>query len=227
LKTIGVLGGMGPEASADLYQQLIDRFYKRAGSNMHGYPHIIINNIPVPDIFQQSGTPIGKYLGEQTRLLENAGAQLIGIACNSAHNYLDEIRKELAGSAELVDMIVEVARAAHSAGFRKVGLMSTSMSKPLYLRALERQGLSIVSLSADQQTQIEQIISKILSGVKNEELRNSLKTTAGSQLEQGAECIILGCTDLPLLLKSSDVQFPLYSSTTVLADVLFHRATVA
>ncbi len=224
MKTIGILGGMGPEASSDLYQQLIDRFYNRAGSDMHGYPQIIINNIPVPNIFQQAGTPIGKYLGEQTRLLEKAGAQVIGIACNSAHNYLDEIRKQITGSAELIDMIAEVARTVDSAGFHKVGLISTSMSKPLYLRALEKEGLSSISLSSDEQSQVESIISQILSGVKTKILRDYLEDITTELLKQGAECIVLGCTDLPLLLRSSDVQFPLYSSTTVLADVLFRKA---
>jgi len=225
LKTIGILGGMGPEASADLYQQLIDRFYKRAGSDMHGYPHIIINSIPVPDIFQQAGTPIGKYLAEQTRLLEKAGAQVIGIACNSAHNYLNEIRNELTGSAELIDMIAEVAHTVNAARFRKIGLMSTTMSKPLYMRALEKERLTVIGMSSDEQTRVESIINQILSGVKSESLRDSLRTVATSLRTQGAECIVLGCTDLPVLLKSSDVQFPLYSSTTVLADVLFQKAT--
>jgi aspartate racemase len=227
MKIIGILGGMGPEASADLYQQLIDRFYRRAGSDMHGYPHIIINNIPVPDIYQQAGIPIGKYLGEQTAVLEKAGAQVIGIACNSAHNYFNEIRNELKGSAEVIDMIAEVASSVRNAGFRKVGLMSTTMSKLLYLRALDREGLSVLALTPDEQIHVENIIHQILSGLKTISLRDSLKDTAASLMSKGAECIILGCTDLPLLLKSSDVQFPLYSSTTVLADVLFRKASGA
>jgi aspartate racemase len=225
VKVIGILGGMGPEASADLYLKLIQRSYRRAGEDMGGYPHIWINNIPVPNIFQQGQRPIGPYLGEQARLLEQAGAQVIGIACNSAHFYFDDIQHGLSGSATLVHMIDEAAERARNDGARTVGVLSSAVARPLYMRALEEQGLQAAPLTALEQEQVERMISSVLSGVRTRALKQELKHLANAQVAAGADCVILGCTDLPIILSQVDVDYPLYSSTEVLADALFDLAT--
>ena len=225
MKTIGILGGMGPEASADLYLKLIQRSYRRAGQDMGGYPHIWINNIPVPNIFQQGERPIGPYLGEQVRLLEQAGAQVIGIACNSAHFCFDDMQRALLGTATLVHMIDEVAERTRSDGARTVGVLSSTVARPLYMRAIEALGLQAAPLAPAEQEQVERIISSVLGGVRTPALKQDLKDLADAQAAGGADCVVLGCTDLPIILSQADVGYPLYSSTEVLADALFDLAT--
>ena len=225
MKVIGILGGMGPEASADLYIKLIRLFYTRAGENMKGYPHIFINSIPIPNLFQQTGQDVGRYLGQEACKLEQVGAEVLGIACNSAHFYLDDIRRAVSRKMLVIDMIAEVAKSVNEDGYANAGILSTSKSRPLYLEALENLGIKAVLPDNFQQEHVEEIISKILSGQKTVELTTELTTLADTLIQAGAECIVLGCTDLPLILTDQEAPFPLYSSTDVLADAIFASAT--
>jgi len=224
MRPIGILGGMGPEASADVYMKIIKLSYGYAAANMDAYPHILINNVPTPNIFQRFNQETGIYLGEQVRVLENAGAKAIGVACNSAHHYWVDMRAALSQDVWLVDMIDEVAGKVERDGYRKVGILSSSMSRPLYKQAVGRHSCQIAELTLPEQQAIDQIISRILSGERTRDLKSELHDLADGQAARGAQCVILGCTDLPILLGQADVSYPLYASNDVLAEVLFDFA---
>ena len=221
MKIIGILGGMGPEASADVYLKIIQRSYRYAAENMDAYPHILINNIPTPNIFQRPSRSTGNYLGEQARILEVAGAKAIGIACNSAHFFWPEMRAALSPDVWLVDMIDEVARKVKRDGFDQIGILSSSMSRALYERAMAELSCKITALSLGEQEAVDSIIASILAGDRTPELKAKLQGLADGQIAQGAHCVVLGCTDLPIILKQSDVTYPLYASNDVLANILF------
>jgi aspartate racemase len=221
MRPIGILGGMGPEASADVYLKIIRRSYKHAAENMDAYPHILINNIPTPNIFQRFNRETGLYLGEQARILESAGALAIGVACNSAHYFWADMRAALSPQVWLVDMIDEVAKQAAARNFRQIGILSSSMSRPLYEKAAANHAREVCPLPADEQEQVNAIISRILAGERTPELAAELKALADGQTARGADCVILGCTDLPVILRPEDVLYPLITSNDVLADVLF------
>lgn len=224
MRPIGILGGMGPEASADVYLKIIKLSYGHAAENMDAYPHILINNIPMPNIFQRFSKETGIYLGEQVRILEVAGAKAIGIACNSAHHYFTYMRAALSPAVWLVDMIDEVAKRVEKDGFQQIGLLSSSMSRPLYETALSNHHRTITPLSPIEQAQTDKIISCILAGERTTELKAELRALADGQMRRGSGCVILGCTDLPVILNQADVNFPLVASNDVLADVLFDYA---
>jgi aspartate racemase len=224
MRPVGILGGMGPEASANVYLLMIQRAYRHAAQDMDAYPHILINNIPRPNIFQHFDRETGPYLGGQARLLEQAGAQAIGIACNSAHYFWPDVRAALSPQVWLVDMIAEVAASVRRNGFEHIGLLSSSMSRPLYERALAGQSCQAAALPVDEQEQVDAIILRILSGERTAELQARLCRLADEQMRRGAGCVVLGCTDLPLLLSAADVPYPLYTSNDVLAGVLFDFA---
>lgn len=221
MQTIGILGGMGPEASADVYLRIIRRSYRYAVQNMDAYPHILINNLPTPNIFQRPGRETGLYLGEQARILEVAGARAIGVACNSAHYFWNDMRACLSPAVWLVDMIDEVARKVAQDGHDLVGVLSSSMSRPLYERAVSQHACQLTPLSSSEQERVDQVIARILTGERTLELKAELRGLADNQVQRGARCVILGCTDLPILLEQSDVSYPLYASNDVLAEVLF------
>ncbi|MBU2647220.1 amino acid racemase [bacterium] len=223
MKILGILGGMGPEASVDLYRELVQRFYTSAGGDLKGYPHIMINNVPVPNLFQQTGEAPGLYLGEQASILERSGAQVMGVACNSAHFYLKYIKDALTNCL-LLDMIKEVALRVRQDHHTKVGILSSVMSRPIYAKHFKEQGIELVMPEAKEQEDVERIISEVLGGVKSEKLTKTLADHGTRLMAAGAECIILGCTDLPLILKSNQVDYPLYSSTSILADAMVREA---
>jgi len=224
---IGILGGMGPEASADLYSKLIDRFYRSAGDDMQGYPHLVINNIPLPNLFQQRGKAVGRYLGQECQRLERAGANVIAMACNSAYLYLDDVRSAVSGSTVVIDLIAEVARKLEQDDRYRIGVLSTAMSRPLYVQALTQRHRALVLPNEAEQQRLETIISHILSGRKEADLKQALTALSETLVGRSADCIVLGCTDLSLLMNQGDLSHPLYSSTDVLADVLFDYASGA
>lgn len=222
MQPIGILGGMGPEASADVYLKIIRLAYRHAAQNMDAYPHILINNLPTPNIFQRPSHETGLYLGEQVRVLERAGARAIGVACNSAHYFWSDMRAALAPGIWLVDMIDEVAGKVQQNGFTRVGVLSSSMSRPLYQQAIANHACLITDLSQSEQEAIDRIIEKVLAGIRTPELQGELRCLAEAQVTRGAQCVVLGCTDLPLILDQSTVLFPLVASNDVLAEALFN-----
>jgi aspartate racemase len=224
MRPIGILGGMGPEASADVYLKIIKQSYGHAAENMDAYPHILINNVPTPNIFQRFSKETGIYLGEQAHILEVAGAKAIGVACNSAHYFWGDIRAALSPDVWLVDMIAEVAKHVEKGGFKQAGILSSSMSRPLYVKALSNRLCKITPLKEIEQEQTNKIISRILAGERTTELRAELHALAECQMDRGSECVVLGCTDLPVVLSQADVPFPLIASNDVLANVLFDFA---
>jgi aspartate racemase len=224
MRPIGILGGMGPEASADVYLKIIKLSYGHAAENMDAYPHILINNIPTPNIFQRFNKETGIYLGEQVRILEVAGAKAIGIACNSAHYFWADMRAALSTDVWLVDMIDEVAKKVEQDGFKKIGILSSSMSRPLYEGAVSNHHCKITPLTEIEQEKTDKIISRILAGERTTELKAELHSLADGQMERGSGCVVLGCTDLPIILSQAEVAFPLIASNDVLADVLFNFA---
>lgn len=224
MQTIGILGGMGPEASADVYLKIIRLSYSHAAENMDAYPHILINNIPTPNIFQRPDRETGTYLGEQVRILEVAGAKAIGVACNSAHHFWPEMRAALTPEVWLMDMIDEVARKVEQDGHQEVGILSSSMSRPLYEHAIAEHSCQTTSLIGSEQESVDQIITRILAGERTPVLKDALRSLADNQISRGANCVVLGCTDLPIILDQADVPYPLYASNDVLAEVLFDFA---
>lgn len=222
MQPIGILGGMGPEASADVYLKIIRLAYRHAAQNMDAYPHILINNLPTPNIFQRPNQETGAYLGEQARVLEIAGAKAIGVACNSAHHFWADMRAALSSSVWLVDMIDEVARKVEKNGFTQVGVLSSSMSRPLYERAIVQHACKINDLTQLEQEAVDRIIESILAGIRTPELKGELRCLAEGQIARGAQCVVLGCTDLPIILDQSAVPFPLVASNDVLAETLFN-----
>lgn len=222
MKILGILGGMGPEASVDLYGELVQRFYKSAGADLGSYPHIMINNVPVPNLFQQIGEAPGIYLAEQAKILETSGVKVMGVACNSAHFYLDYVKDTLTHCL-LLDMIEEVAirvRQHHT----RIGVLSSIMSRSLYAKHIGEQGLELVLPNDKDQKDVERIISDVLGGVKNPQLTEELAVHGNRLMADEAEGVILGCTDLPLILKADQVTYPLYSSTSILADAMVREA---
>jgi len=227
MKPIGILGGMGPEASVHVYQQLIRLSYAYAADNMDCYPHILINNIPKPNIFQRFNEETGIYLGEQVHILETAGAKAIGVACNSAHYFWSYMQAAVSPEVWLVDMIDEVAKKVEKDGWKQIGILSSTMSRKLYVKAASDHRLDIMPLTDQEQGELEGIISRILAGERTAALKAELKTLADRQMEREAQCVVLGCTDLPVILSQADVSYPLYASNDVLAETLFNFAMKA
>src|SRR5262249_31663053 len=211
-KTIGILGGMGPEATLDLYGKIIA--LSGAARDQDHLRVLIDSNPKVPDrnrAIAGTGESCGPALAAMARTLERAGADFLAMACNTAHAFAPEIRA--ATRLPFVDMIEEagdaVARALPAGG--RVGLLAAQgcLEAGLYQRALERRGLAVLTLEPEQQQAFMQLIYRIKSGDTGTALRQAMLVLARSLFQRGAQLLLAGCTEVPLVITAADLSGPM------------------
>jgi len=219
---LGIFGGMGPEATADLYKQILD--ITPAGTDQEHIPSIIFSNPQVPDRMESianGGELIKPYLGFSVKKLESSGASLIAIPCNTVHYFYDYMQESV--GIPIIHMIRETADevAEKFPGIKKVGLLATTgtIESGLYNKELEAKGLEVIT-PADS---IEMnMVMKAVYGIKaksDPQLNEDLLALAGQHLaSRGAELIVLGCTEIPLAYNPDRVNLPSVNATRVLAE---------
>lgn len=223
--TIGVLGGLGPQATLDFFAKVLEL---TAAPTDQDHLHLIIDNNPkVPNrnaAIAGDGPSAGPALAAMAGRLERAGAELLVMPCNTAHAFLGDIRAACAlPFASIIDeTIAELARLQPAIG--RVGLLTAGGCRDarLYERALEAAGLRPVTTTAAQQADFMAALYAIKSGRRDESTRAIMCRLGEALIEAGAETVIAGCTEVPLVLADGDLSRPLIDSTAVLA-----AATVA
>lgn len=218
--TVGVLGGMGPEATVDFMAKVIA--LTRAERDQDHVRMLVEHNPKVPNrqAAIASGDPsVGRVLADMAQRLETAGADFLVMPCNSAHAFADAIRE--ATSVPFVSMIdetvAEVGRVLPAA--RRVGLLQTDglQQAGLYEAALARAGYVPVRLPEAELARLMRFIHRIKAGDKHREVARGVAASAAALEVDGAEVILAACTEIPLVLRSADVRVPLIASTDALA----------
>ncbi|MHC1720734.1 MAG: aspartate/glutamate racemase family protein [Clostridiaceae bacterium] len=199
---IGIIGGMGPLATKDLLEKII--LNTEAASDQEHIQVFIDNNTKIPDrtkaILHNGEDPLPEMLKSGKRL-ELLGADVAIMPCNTAHYFYNELSAKL--KIPMINMLDVTARRAQELGYRKVGILATdgTILSGVYKKAMGRWGIEIVTPDADGQKAVMDII---YSGVKAGKM--DIDTTPFlaviSELEaNGAEALILGCTELPLAFE--------------------------
>lgn len=208
-KTIGIVGGMGPLAGADLFLK-ITRLTSAATDQEH--LHILLDsNTAIPDrtaaILQGGPSPLPQLL-QSCRRLEEAGAELLLLACNTAHYYYDELQPSIRGT--LLHMPRETARFCRRAGYRRAALLATdgTAQSGVYARELAREGVEqLLPGPQDQAFVMSLIYGYVKAG--REDMPAQPLLDALTRLERaGAEAFILGCTELPLAFERLGLLTP-------------------
>ncbi|PIQ70105.1 hypothetical protein COV89_02200 [Candidatus Shapirobacteria bacterium CG11_big_fil_rev_8_21_14_0_20_40_12] len=200
-KIIGIIGGMGPYASAYFYKLLLDKsrdFYGAKKNN--DYPEILVDSVPIPDFISDTKNleKAREILTERVKKMNDYGVSVIGMTCNTAHILLEDLAK--VSNAEFISMIDAVSEKISDLGFKKVGLLATqtTISQGLYHRALTGLGISCDSLNLRTQKLHEKIIRKVIAG-KSVEIERLVSQVKKFIKEENLEGLILGCTELPLV----------------------------
>lgn len=199
-KTLGILGGLGPAASVYFYQLITD--HTEALCDQDHLDIILISKASIPDrtdyiIGKSKESPLPSML-EGVKKLSEAGAQLIAIPCNTAHYFYDEI--ERLSSVPVLNIVKETVFLAQSIGIRKLGIMATAgtVLSGTYQKVCASFGLeAILPCEASQQTLMD-IIYKDIKTAKNPDM-NAFLAVAAELYANGAEAIVLGCTELSLI----------------------------
>jgi len=214
MKTIGILGGMGPEATAELYMNIVRIFQKKYGAKYDkDFPPMIIYSLPIPDVVEESEdkSSVVKLLVEGVRKLESAGADFIVIACNTVQLYLQQMQNAI--KIPIISIASEAIRAAKRKGYSAVGLLATELTlNGLYDDECLKQNIQLIKPNKKQRKIVTKAIMNVLEGKSN--MKKELKKIVR---ELQAETIILGCTELPLAIKQEDVEIELLDTTEITA----------
>lgn len=224
-KVIGLLGGMGPSASVFMHKTLVDLSSRHFGAlEGHEFPEIIHNSIPIEDFISDESKKRRALVVLKNRVerLSSLGTiGVFGIACNTAHIFLPELQKIT--TIPFVSMIEEVAKTV-SSDILVIGLLATpaTIRSGIYHKALEEKGKRIVTPNVKEMVVIESIIRKIISGRILKKDGERLVVITNSLKRQGAQGIILGCTELPLVFPDS-CFLPVFNSVEILAMSLLKK----
>lgn len=216
MKTLGVLGGMGPAATVAFLAQL------QALTPAHGdADHIRVVMDLNPQVPDRNKTPkkAEAVLGEMAERLKTVGAEVLAMPCNTAHAQATGIRK---AGLPFIDMIAETTAAAKATGAEWVGVLATPGGEALYRKSLRDKGLSLMTLDGADRDVFMDLVYGVKRGDVGEAARSEMRRLAALLANGGAGAIIAGCTEVPLLLGQPDVEAPLVDSAEVLA-----RACVA
>ncbi len=227
-KTIGVLGGMGPAATADFYQKII-----RATPAKVDQDHLkvlIYSNPQVPDrtaAIRGEGPDPLPVLIASAQILVQGGADLITIPCVTAHHYYDALQQAVPVS--ILHLIGETVTAvsAEYPRVRRVGLLATTgtLQSRMFERYFEPRGVMLVTPESKVQAScVMEAIYAVKCGDPIETAGRLIRQAAQSLLERGAEAILAGCTEVPLILQEGDVAVPIIDPTWILAQAAVRYA---
>ncbi len=217
--TVGVLGGMGPDATVDFMQKVI-----RLTPAERDQEHIrmLVDHDPTVPSRQNPSVSddarIREMLATMAERLEAAGADFLVMVCNTAYGWIDRALERV--SIPFVSIVEESVRAvARHPDARRVGIMATPacLEIGLYQQALERAGLVALPVEEGARAGLMALIDRVKAGDQGAGIRSGMAEVARGLIERGADVIVAGCTEIPLVLDPGQLTVPLVSSTDELA----------
>ena len=219
MKTLGIIGGIGPEATIDYYKLLTTTH--REQNPEADAPSIIINSInmkkAVALVTENRLTELANYFVEEIRRLANAGADFGLLAANTPHIVFDEIARQ--SSMPLISIVEATREEARRQKFSRVGLLGTrfTMKARFYRDVFARENIQIVVPGdTDQDYVHEKYFGELVKGIILDETRTELLTILKRMQERDQiEAVILGGTELPLILRDADIGLSLLDTTQI------------
>ena len=223
MKTVGIIGGIGPESTIEYYRLIIAGY--RARQTDESYPQIIINSIDLTKLLgpvtANEPDKATEYLVTEVQKLERAGADFGVLASNTPHLVFDEVSRR--SSLPLISIVESTRDAALALGLKRIGLFGTrfTMQASFYPEVFLPAGMEIIVPADDEQSYIhEKYMSDLINGIILPETRERLLAIVDQMKERdGIEGLILGGTELPLILRDSEHHgIPFLDTTKIHVD---------
>lgn len=207
MKMLGLIGGTGPESTIDYYRLLTAQYREKADG---ASPPVIINSVNLKLMIEwMSANELGKvtdYLVEEFKKLERAGVDFAALTANTPHIVFDELKQRVA--LPLISIVEAACERAQVLGFKSVGLFGTryTMQAPFYPKVFSRTDIKLVTPNEEEQEYIhEKYFGELLKDVFLPETRDRFLTIADEmKARDGIEAVILGGTEIPLLLRTEE-----------------------
>jgi aspartate racemase len=219
MKTIGLIGGMSWQSSAQYYRLINEETTRRLGGHHNARSVMVTVNFSEVEQLQHSSEwdQLGEILAVATRSVERGGADVVVLCTNTMHKLADSITGAV--SIPLLHIADATAAAILNAGHKRVGLLGTkfTMEEPFYAsRIQDNFGIEVIVPPADSRQLIHDVIyDELCHGIIRPESRERYQKIIGELAASGAESVILGCTEIGLLISGEDSPLPVHDSTTL------------
>ncbi len=222
MKKIGLIGGMSWESSLEYYR-IINETVKQQLGGLHS-AECVMYSVDFDEIekLQHQGKweELTQIMIDCAQRLEKAGANLIIICTNTMHKMAEEVESSI--TIPLLHIADATAEKIKEKGFKKVGLLGTkfTMEEDFYKgRLIEKHGLEVIMPNSEEMQIVHDIIfNELCLGEIKETSKEQYKKIIRNLAKKGAEGVILGCTEIPMLIKQKDVEIPLFDTTKIHAE---------
>ncbi len=223
LKRIGILGGISHASTIKYYETIIRKYFEK--NNDYHFPEIVILSLDFQkftDLENRDKEGYVRYILKGVRSLESAGAEFVIMAANSPHAVFDEVKRR--AKVPMISIVEATAKKAKTLGMKKLLLLGIkfTMRSSFHQDVCRKYGIDVTTPSEQEQDEIDRIIFKelVLNDVR-ESSRKRLLETIGKHKTDG---VILGCTELPLILRQSDTKIRLLNTLEIHAEAALEHS---
>ncbi|AQR69359.1 hypothetical protein BZG29_14155 [Janthinobacterium sp. LM6] len=217
-KTIGLLGGIGWASTLEYYRLINEMLVARIGPAHSA--RIMLVSMDQADFVAHAAQPdshaIEQFLIGEGQRLQGMGADFFLLCANGAHRFAPAVVPRI--GLPFISIVEETAKRVQQSGIRKVGLLGVkqTMAGSFYHQALAQRGIATVTpVAADQDILHDIIYTELVQNIFTDASRNIFLEIIGKLLLQGVQGVILGCTEIPLLIQQGDVDLPLFNTTAI------------
>lgn len=217
MKKVGIVGGLGPEATVDYYQSIISIFQEKIGSK-EDLPELFINSINMYKMFRMltngETQEVIHYLTDAVQKLEDVGADFVVMCGNTPHIVFEQIQQKV--QVPMISIVEETLIKAQEFRLEKIGLIGTkfTMENDFFRKPFISNNIKIVVPNQSEQEYIHRkIVEELENGIVNNESKEEFLSIINQMIDRdGIQGIVLGCTELPLIIKNDDLN--IYSLNT-------------
>jgi len=227
MRTIGLIGGMSWHSTATYYRLVNEEIQRRLGG--HHSAELVLWSVDFAEIerlqVEDRWDDAGEILADAARALERAGAEVFALCTNTMHKVADAVTAAV--DLPFVHLADVTADAVRAGGIERVALLGTAftMEQPFYRERLASHGLDVLVPEADDRAEVHRVIfEELVHGVVDDGSRRRYQDVIGRLVESGADGVILGCTEIELLVGPDDCPVPSFATTTLHAHALVDAA---
>jgi len=227
MKHIGIIGGLSPESTIEYYKLICNEYNQKIGG--WNFPKITIQSLnlqEIADLFMNDKwDDLADVITIAIKDLQRAGADFAAIATNTPHNAYDKIKKH--SPLEVLSIMDATAQEIQKDKITKIGLLGTktTMEYGFFQKTFANYGIETITPNKKDRERINQIIwDELVHGKITQKSRNIYKNIIDNLVTRGAKGIILGCTEIPLLIKPNDSPVKTYDTTTIHARAILDYA---
>ena len=218
MKKIGIIGGLSAESTIEYYKILIDEYNKLKGGLAS--PPLIIESLNLEEVrnlvAEDKWDEVYHVILESAKNLERTGAGVIIIATNTIHKIFVQVKNNI--NTPMISIVDATAEAIKKQGLKKIGLLGTiyAIQAGFYQEVMSKHNLeTIIPIQSDQEYVNKVIFDELVHHVVTEESKKGYLEIINRLVKKGAEGVILGCTEIPLLIKQKDSPIPVFDTTTL------------